>query len=199
MNVSQTTSAEIIPAPRWRRALAGGFDAALVGAGTRLWRRRPPSAGARSTQWTPLLELAAQSLRQQLPSPGQLLFGLRTVDRRTGKREELWRTLVVLGVGVAGRLLLHRIVAVPVMTPTQEHDQETFLQELNAIQERHPDDALAREAERRRLFERNRSPAFDYLRRAAVPMLTVGLLNNRLRRRLTPTLDIIARRADHKP
>jgi hypothetical protein len=143
--------------------------------------------------------LAEESFRQQLRSPGQLLVGLRTVDRRTGRRQELWRTLLGLGVGVAAHWLMRRVARAPVMTPAQEHDRETFLEELGAIDERHRDEPVARKAERERLFERNHGPTFDYLRRATAPMLAIGLLNNRLRRRLTPTIDILARPESHNP
>lgn len=179
--------------------LAGALDAALLGGATWLWRKRQWGEGTRATRSMPLLELASESLRQQLRSPGQLLLGVRTVDRRTGRRVELWRTLVLLGVGVARALFMRR-VAPPRLTPEQERDRSGFLDELNAIQERHPDDATARETERQRLFERQHNPVPDMLRRTAVPMLAIGLLNSRLRRRLAPTTDVLAgRRESHNP
>jgi hypothetical protein len=193
----KTSSEEIRTAPRARRALAGALDAALFGAGTWLWRRRQAGGGenARGARWTPVLEPALQSLREQLRSPGQLLLGLRTVDRRTGRRLELWRTLVLLGLGVARPILVRRVSS-PKLTPEQERDRSGFLDELNAIQARHPDDAVAREAERRQLFERQHNQVPDILRRTA-PMLALGLFNNRLRRRLAPTTEVLA--ADREP
>ncbi|HTC73686.1 MAG TPA: hypothetical protein VK655_12425 [Solirubrobacteraceae bacterium] len=185
------TSTEITHAPRARRMLAGAIDAALVGGGTWLWRRRRGGESARAARWMGLLEPAAESLRQQLRSPGQLLLGLRTVDRRTGRRLELWRTLVLLGFGV-GRGVLVRRLAPPVLTPEQERDRSGFLDELNAIQARHPDDAGARESERQRLFERQHNQLPDIIRRTAVPALALGLLNSRLRRRLAPTTEVLA-------
>jgi hypothetical protein len=181
--------------------LAGALDAALVGAGTWLWRQRQRNAGgsARAARRMPSLEPAVQSIREQLRSPGQLLLGLRTVDRRTGRRLQLWRTLLLLGVGVA-RPMIARRLAPPPLTPEQERDRSGFLDELNAIQARHPDDEAARESERQRLFERQHSQIPDILRRTAVPMLVLGLLNNRLRRRLAPTTEVLAeRRGPHKP
>jgi hypothetical protein len=179
--------------------LAGALDASLLAGATWLWRQRRGGESMRAARWTALLGLAAESLRQQLRSPGQLLLGLRTVDRRTGRRLELWRTLALLGVGVAREMFVRRL-APRQLTPEQERDRSGFLDELNAIQARHPDDAVAREAERRRLFERQHNPLPDVLRRAAAPMLAIGLLNSRLRRRLAPTIEVLAERSEpHKP
>ena len=179
--------------------LAGALDAALLGGATWLWRQRRRGEGTRATRSMPPLELAAESLRQQLRSPGQLLLGTRTVDRRTGRRLELWRTLVLLGVGVARWMLMRRLTP-PQLTPAQERDRNGFLEELNAIQVRNPDDAVARDAERRRLLERQHNPFPDVLRHTAAPMLAIGLLNSRLRRRLAPTTEVLAaRREPHKP
>ena len=179
--------------------LAGALDAALMGGAAWLWRQRPHSESERARRWTPPVELAAEAFRQQLRSPGQLLFGLRTVDRRTGQRLELWRTLVLVGAGVARGVFLARLAPSP-LTPEQERDRGAFLEELNAIQARHPDDAVARESERQRLFERHRNPALDMLRRTAAPMLAIGLLNSRLRRRVAPTTEVLAGRGEsHNP
>jgi hypothetical protein len=180
--------------------LAGALDAALVAGGTWLWRhRRDGGQSARAARWMGLLEPAVESLRQQLRSPGQMLLGLRTVDRRTGRRLELWRTLVLLGFGVARSMLVRRL-APPALTPEQERDRSGFLDELNAIQARHPDDEAARESERQRLFERQHNQVPDILRRTAVPALALGLLNSRLRRRLAPTTEVAAEdREPHRP
>jgi hypothetical protein len=181
--------------------LAGALDAALLGGATWLWRQSQGGGGenARAGRWMPVLEPAVQALREQLRSPGQMLLGLRTVDRRTGRRLELWRTLVLLGVGVARPMFVRRL-APPRLTPEQERERSGFLDELNAIQARHPDDALAREAERRQLFERQHNQVPDILRRTAAPMLVLGLLNNRLRRRLAPTTEVLAEgREPHSP
>ncbi len=179
--------------------LAGALDAALMGGGAWLWRRRPHRDSEGATRWMPSLELAAEAFRQQLRSPGQLLFGLRTVDRRTGRRVELWRTLVVVGAGVARGALLQHLAPAP-LTPEQERDRGAFLEELNAIQARHPDDAVAREAERQRLFARQHNSAPDFLRRTAAPTLAIGLLNSRLRRRVAPTTEVLADRGEsHNP
>lgn len=197
--LSRTAGVETSRGPRWRRTLAGAVDAAIVGAAAWLWRRRAASTGARQTWWGPLLGSSVDILREQLRSPGQRMLGLRTVDRRTGRRPELWRTLVLLGAGAGGQLLVRRITPAP-MTPEQESDRDTFLEELTAIQQRHPDDPAAREAERRALFERNRSPVVATFGRAAGPKLVVGLLNSRLRRRLAPTIQVLTSRGEsHNP
>jgi hypothetical protein len=198
-SAEETPSGEIRPAPAVRRMLAGAIDAAIVAGATRLWRHRQGGGNARAARSTGLFEPALQSLRQQLRSPGQLLLGVRTVDRRTGRRLELWRTLVLLGVGVA-RVTLVRRLAPPKLTPEQERDRRGFLDELNAIQARHPDDEAARESERQQLFARQHNQLPDILRRTAVPALALGLLNKRLRRRLAPTTEVLAEaREPHKP
>jgi hypothetical protein len=132
-------------------------------------------------------------VREQLGSPGQRLLGLRTVDRRTGRRLELWRTLAVLGAALGGRAVMRR-VAPSAPTPSQERDRREFLDELNAIHERHREDPDALQAERRRLFERQQ-PVTATLLGAAGPTLAAGLFNNRLRRRLAPTTEARIRRA----
>jgi hypothetical protein len=199
-SAEQTSNSEIRPAPRVRRMLAGVLDAAIVAGGTWLWRhRRGGGENARATRWTGLLEPAVGSFRQQLRSPGQLLLGLRTVDRRTGRRLQLWRTLVLIGADVT-RVEIVRRLAPPRLTPEQERDRRGFLDELNAIQARHPDDEAARESERQRLFERQHNQLPDILRRTAVPALALGLLNKRLRRHLAPTTEVLAEEGEpHKP
>ncbi len=181
-------------APWWRRVLAGGVDAAIVGGATWLSRRQSSGADARTASWAPLLAPIPELVREQLGSPGQRLLGLRTVDRRTGRRLELWRTLVILGATLGGRVVMRRFAPSP-PTPSQARDQREFLDELNAIHERHRDDPDALQAERRQLFARQQ-PVRATLLSAAGPALAAGLLNNRLRRRLAPTTEIRIRRAD---
>ena len=92
----------IDPAPPWRRMLAGGVDAAIVGGAVWFSRRQSPGAHERASRWAPLFGPTSELVREQIGSPGQRLLGLRTVDRRTGRRLELWRTLVLVGVSVGG-------------------------------------------------------------------------------------------------
>jgi hypothetical protein len=189
----------IDPAPPWRRMLAGGVDAAIVGGAVWLSRRQSPGAHERASRWAPLFGPTSELVREQIGSPGQRLLGLRTVDRRTGRRLELWRTLVLLGASVGGRLLVGRLAPAP-LTPERQRDRDGFLEELNAINQRHADDPAVREAERRALFERSHSPVAATFARAAGPTLAIGLLNSRLRRRLSPTIQVLARGSDdHSP
>jgi hypothetical protein len=185
--MSGMSNVEVSPAPRWRSTLAGVTDAAILGGAAWLWRRRAGDAalGRRSRRASFLGPLAGL-VREQLGSPGQRVLGLRTVDRRTGRRHELWRTLVLLGADLGGQLLVRRVTP-PVIT----RQREGFMEELRAVQERHPDDASAREAERRRLFERHPGPVKVNLWRTAVPPVVIALLKNRLRRRLAPTRIVV--------
>ncbi|MCW3019659.1 MAG: hypothetical protein JWN10_1967 [Solirubrobacterales bacterium] len=183
-------------APRWRRTLAGASDAAIVGAFAWVWSRRADRTDAGPVRWGSLL---ADLSREQLRTPGERMLGLRTVDPRTGRRPELWRTLVVRGVGVGGRLLVRRMAPGPT-TSERQGERDAFLDELNAIQQRHCDAPAAREAERRALFERNHSPRATTLARALGPTLALGLLNSRLRRHFAPTIQVPARRGKyHNP
>jgi len=181
-------------APWWRRMLAGGVDAAIGGGVVWLARKQSLGANARATRWAPLLGPTSELLREQLGSPGQRLLGLRTVDRRTGRRVEQWRTLALLGSRLGARLVMRRFTPAP-LTPPQERDRREFLDELNAIHERHREDPDALQAERRRLFERQQ-PVTATLLGAAGPALAAGLLNNLLRRRLAPTTEVLIRRTD---
>jgi hypothetical protein len=175
--------------------LASAVDSAIVGGAVWIARRRSVSGGIdRAAGWGRLFGPASELVHQQIGSPGQRLLGLRTVDRRTGRRLELWRTLALLGADVGGWLLMRRVAPAP-LTASQERDRLTFLDELNAIQQRHSDDPGAREAARQRLFERQPPSGPAILARTAGPILVVGLLKNRLRRRLAPTTDTLISRA----
>jgi len=173
--------------------LAGGVDAAIGGGVVWLVRKQSLGANARTTRWAPLLAPIPELVREQLGSPGQRLLGLRTVDRRTGRRLQLWRTVAVLGATLGGRLVMRRF-APSAPTPAQTRDQREFLDELNAIHERHRDDPDALQAARRQLFARQQ-PVRVTLIGAAGPAVAFGLLNNRLRRRLAPTTEVRIRRA----
>jgi hypothetical protein len=189
------TRVEIDPAPRWRRMLAGAVDSAIVGGAVWFSRRRSVNGGIdRAAGWARLFGPASELIHQQIGSPGQRLLRLRTVDRRTGRRPELWRTLVLLGADAGGWLLMRRAAPAP-LTASQERDRLTFLDELNAIEQRHRDDPGAREAARRRLFERQPPSGVATLGRTAGLILVSGLLKSRLRRRLTPTTDTRISRA----
>jgi hypothetical protein len=183
------TNAAITPAPSWRRMVAGLLDAALLGGGHWLLGRRAPH---RAAGLTALLRLVDQPLRQQLGSPGQRLLGLRTVDRRTGRRLDLWRSLVLLAAGSGGQAIARRFG--PRRTAEQKHKQERFVAEVREIHQRHPEGSPGREAEMEALFEHPPTPMTANAWTSVAPMLGVGLLNAVLRRRLAPTTEVLVRR-----
>lgn len=182
---------EQLPAPRPRQALAALLDVAVFGGLAALVRSRADDrrAAAERLRWVRLLP--AEFVREQLRSPGQRMLGVRTVDRRTGRPLALWRSLVLLAVHAAGQALIARLV--PARTRAQERELERFNAELHAIYARHPDDHAAAEAERRALFERHPGPVTVNLWRSLAPALVVGLVERRLRRRLAPTIEVLAR------
>src|SRR5947209_1105985 len=199
--MSGMTSTEISAAPRSRRALAGLADVAIVGGVAWLSRRRAGSSTrSGKARWAPLFGPSGEAVREQLGSPGQRLFGVRTVDRRSGRRVELWRTLVLLGTGVGGQLLMRRLTPIG-QTPEQERERERFMEELRAVNERHPAGAPERDAELSALMPRHPGPIAVNPSRAMAASLAVGLINNRLRRRLAPTTEVPVRRrrGSHSP
>jgi hypothetical protein len=110
-----TTGIEPTPAPRVRQTLAGLVDAAVLALPTafywrRAWRaRKTGRPAARPPSWMGMLAPAAAVLGEQVGTPGGWIMGVRTVDRRTGRRLELWRTLTVALVQLATRLLSRRL------------------------------------------------------------------------------------------
>jgi hypothetical protein len=181
------TTPRTTPAPSWRRVLAGVLDGALVCGVAWGLRRKPRTGIGRWEEWLWLITTAAQLVREQLGSPGQRLLELAAVDKRTGSRLELWRSLVGIGADAAGRAVRHRLMP----PPEWERERERFLEELAGIRKRHPDDAAAGEAEQRALFERH--PRRN-LWATMLPSLAIGLATDRLRRRLAPTTEILVRR-----
>lgn len=192
-----------VPAPQVRRILAAAIDTAiggglvwlLRGRASPRWKAGPQPAG---NGWIRMLGPAGELAREQLGSPGQRLLGLRTVDRRTGGRVALWRTLLLLAVGVAGQAIIRR--SAPCPDPELELDRARFGRDLRAVHERHGDDPAARDAEMRRLFEQYPEPINVNLARSVGPTLAVGLLSSLLRRRLAPTSEVLVRgRRSHSP
>jgi hypothetical protein len=180
--------------------LATAIDMAL--AGSWAWHRRPRlSEGAASaTEPSPsdrLLALARPVVREQLGSPGERLTGLRTVDRRTGRRVQLWRTLLIVATAVAGDVLARRARR---LDAEQQRERVAFHRELGDIYKRHRDDPQAREAEVARVLERVPKRVRGDLKRTVGPVVASGLLVWLLRRRLAPTVVIDARaRRVHSP
>ena len=182
-------------APAWRRSGANLIDAACLGglwwlARSRGWVRD----GGRAAR---LIAAPGDPLREQLRSPGQLLLGTYTVDRRTGGRVALWRTLAVIAAGAAGREITRRLE--PASGDKDARERDAFVTEMQAIMARHPQASPERAAELRALDQRQHGVVPSMLR-AIAPSLAVGLLTTRLRRRLAPTVEVLARRRrDHSP
>ena len=180
-------------APLWRRTGANLIDAGLLGG--LWWLARSRGIVREGGTVARLMAVPGDILREQLRSPGQRLLGTRTVDRRTGRRLALWRTFAVMGAGVAGQALSRRLG--PAETPEREREREAFSAEMEAIMRRHPQSSAERDAEREALFARYPSTNFA---RALAPGVISGLLTSRLRRRLAPTVEVLARgSADHSP
>lgn len=189
--------ASYVGAPRWRQTGSGLIDVGVL-AGLRWLARRGELTGAEK-----LITRAAGTgqrvLREQLRSPGQLLLGTRTVDRRTGRRVALWRTLALAGVGVASRELVRRLA--PFEGPERRRAQAAFASESHEIYARHPQASPEREAALRELYRRHPpgSVSADPVR-IFLPPLLAGLLGAGLRRRLAPTVEVLARGGrDHRP
>ena len=176
--------------PPW--ATGAGVRQAALAALSWLARRRDSSG------WTVLvgtvIGVASVVLREQLRTPGQVLLGIRTVDRRTGERVALWRTLGrrsnFRGGGSRGAWRRPRC---PVRRA--EREREDFLAEMHELMQQHPEPSPEREAAREELFARHPS---DHLRSDhrcgwSRPTVLFGLLNHRLRRRLAPTVEVLAR------
>ena len=177
-----------------------------AGAGRRphswTWPCSPPSPGRRDAgPWCvrggPVSRLLASSrevVGEQLRTPGQLLFGTRTVDRRTGSRVALWRTVVLTATRVGAGELTRRLT-IPAK-PEQDRDREAFVEEMQEIMRRYPRASPERDAARKELFARHPPVVISSgssLLRALVPSLLVGVLDKRLRRRLAPTVEVLAR------
>ncbi len=181
---------DIAQASRSRRALAGLIDVAIFGALT----RRVLSHGDRERLRLLSSIASPEALREQLRTPGQRIAGLRTVDRRTGERVALWRSLVLAGASGCGALAMRRVQPSP-PTSEQERERERALVEMESLYRRHPIDREAREAERARLATQARSPVDFDVKRVLATTLAVALLRAALRRRLAPTIEVDARRS----
>jgi hypothetical protein len=186
------------PAPRVRQMLAGALDMAVAGGTAWLHRRRGGAAPAGEPAiWMRLLGPLSELVREQIGSPGERLVSLRRVDERTGRRVQLWRTLLVVATQAAGAELGRRLRR---PDPERERERAAFNLELRAIDDRHGNDPGTHQAEIARLFERAPEPATADLMRSVGSVVAVGLLVRLVRRRLAPTVVIDARpRRDHSP
>jgi hypothetical protein len=169
-----------VKAPGWRRVAGGLVDAAI------LW---PLARGNRLARLP--VAVLAEILREQVGSPGQLLLGIRTLDRRSGERVALWRSVVLGGVAWGGQLLAHRL-APPPPGPEQKRALERYWSELRETGARHAEDADASGEARRPLV--HPPPVTVNIGRVVAPTVAVGLVTNRLRRLLAPTVEALARR-----
>jgi hypothetical protein len=188
--------AAITAAPRWRRLLAGLADGAILAGATWAARRGPPwAARGRPGKALQLLNPAAELVSQQLGSPGQFLLGLRTVDRRTGERVLVWRSLLAFGLGAGVQMLGRRVF--PVETPEHRRERERVTAETELISERHRQDVEARQAELIALFKSSQAP--NVLPAMAI-MMPAGVVSGWLQRRIAPTVQILSeRRRSHSP
>jgi len=175
-------------APTWRRTGANLFDMAFFGA--LFWAARSRGLAREGSVGARLIAIPLEVLREQLRSPGQRLLGTKTVDRRTGRRLALWRTLVVVGARAAGTEVARRLQ--PVQTPELDREREAAGREIADIMRRHPQASPERESELQAAYARQRRIA-PSLPRAIAPPLIAGLVTTRLHRRLAPTAEVLAR------
>ncbi len=179
-----------VRAPRWRQTGSGLIDVGAI-AGLRWLARRRGLTGAEK-MITRRAGTGQHVLREQLRSPGQLLFGTRTVDRRTGARVALWRTLALAGAVAAGGEVVRRLS--PSENPERRRAQAAFASESHEIYARHPQASPEREAALRDLYRRYPgSMVSPDPVRIFLPPLLVGLVSSGLRRRLAPTVEVLAR------
>ncbi len=182
---------ELVPATRRQRALAGLLDMAVAGAVVRLmWDRRAEGDGA--SRGGPLGRLAVLAplraiVEEQVGSPGAWVAGIRTVDRRTGRRVVLWRTAMLVGVRAASQLVASRLQSDPPETMS-ELEWRQRKREIEEIEERYAADPDGRNRAMADYFEAHPQPwAMNVARPIAIAMGTT-LVNSRLRRRLAPTM-----------
>jgi hypothetical protein len=184
-------------APLSRRALAGLMDAALWGVPTGLALRRMrrgangPEQGAAAARAREATRIGWSVLGEQFGTPGQWIMGLRTVDRRTGTRLALWRSLAVPTVKVAGGAIAGRLASADHAPPPDPREREL---ELRAIREAHHGDEEATNAALAEHYRSHRAPPIDLKRKLYIP-LALGLLHSQVRRRLAPTTVVVHRGA----
>jgi hypothetical protein len=123
------TTSKPSSAPRVRQTMAGLIDAGVMALptaiyGLRAWRARGTERpAARPPDWMRLLAPAFAVLGEQVGTPGGWIAGVMTVDRRTGRRLALWRTLAVALAQVATRALSRRLTPRPALPSGDERRQ----------------------------------------------------------------------------
>jgi hypothetical protein len=164
-----------------------------------IWRSGPDAGPGPDPvglqRWLRPLAPAVRVLSEQLGTPGGWIVGLRTVDRRTGRRVALWRSLAVALLGAVTEAVRRRLT--PASPPISESEHEDFVREVQAIRERHADDRQLL-GEENRLYEERRIGV--NLWRWLPATVGPALINSRLRRRLAPTVVVVSRpRVRHSP
>ncbi len=174
-----------LAASRWRQTLAALVDVTLTGALAWSLRARVRDGRTRWLRWLP-----ADALREQLRTPGQRLLGIATVDARTGSRVALWRTLLLVCVGVAGQALGDRLRQPE--DPEADRARQALAEELEQIDL--ADDPDARRAAMRRAMESHAPPSvYPAVTRIMGTGLATAFINRRLRKRLAPTRQVRVR------
>jgi hypothetical protein len=135
-----------------------------------------------------LMGPVSQLLFAQVGSPGQLVFGLRRVDPRTGARQAVWRTLALVGARIGVSLAAHRLRPAP-DDPERERARAVLTEEMQRAREEHPDDRQAQAAAMEAVAERHAHEDMgpDWLR-IIVPPLVGALLVTAVRRWVAPTV-----------
>jgi hypothetical protein len=150
----------------------------------------------RLQRWLRPLSPAVGVLSEQLGTPGRWIVGLRTVDRRTGRRVALWRSLAVALLGAVTQAVRRRLT--PASRPISESEREDFVREVEAIRERYADDSQLMQEKMMRLYEQRRIGV--NLWRWLPATVGPALIKSRLRRRLAPTVVVVSRPRDrHSP
>ncbi len=190
---SEDIAPGLVPATHRQRALAGLVDMAVGGVMMGfVWRRVAPDRGrSRSSAGFAAMAMTRAILEEQVGSPGARVAGIRTVDRRTGRRVEMWRTVLLAGVRVGAQTLSRRLQGGP--QQVSEDERATSERELREIEIRFADDPDGRNRALMEHHNEHRRPVTVNIAGPVATGLAAGLLQRRLRRRLAPTV-LISRR-----
>jgi hypothetical protein len=182
-------------APRGRRTLAGIIDAGVWSAPMWIAVRRMraaedgAAAGERAARAGQAAKFGWAVLGQQLGTPGEWIAGVRTVDRRSGRRLALWRSLAAASLALAAAELTRRARDSAEVERPDAHERERAVRE---IWEKHRDDVPARNAALMDYYAEHRVATPDPARWLLLP-LALGLVQSRLRKRLAPTVVVVRR------
>jgi hypothetical protein len=185
------------PAARGLKARAAAIDSIVLVAPqiAYQWRRgvRAHRAGVRVQRpwWLSALAPAKAVMEEQLGTPGNWIVGLRTVDRRTGRRVQLWRTAAIASFQLIAGLTQRRWAG-----PAPQAARADLARQAAAIRKRLAEDPDALREAMMRLHRENRVEV-NGNRRMAFGLVS-ALLAYALRRRLAPTM-VIAQQQRHKP